>query len=187
MRSICVWLELCRGNALYSCRAFHPSANHRAQHAAAPEPSPKPGTQGLADQRAEQLMGEETKPPTLLSFSEETSVLSVAGNAHLQLLGVQRGKNWLCGSLLRTSCLGSHQKFLPRRPFSFYLRLSTFSFWKGCDSAATPGKMKWAIKSNVLQTPQRCVWISCRLSECVGIPVVWKNGGSCSACSCSLW
>lgn len=65
--------------------------------------------------------------------------------------------------------------------------LSTFSFWEGCDSAATPGKMKWAIKSNVLQTPQRCVWISCRLSECVGVPVVWKNEGSCSACSCSLW
>lgn len=71
-------------------------------------------------------MGEETKTPTLLplSFSEETSVLSVAGNAHLQLLGVLRGKNRLCGSLLRTSCLGSHQKFLPRRPF--YLRFPRF-------------------------------------------------------------
>lgn len=110
---------------------------HNMQQQQSPAPS-------LADQRAEQLMGEETKNPTLLplSFSEETSVLSVAGNAHLKLLGVQRGKNWLCGSLLRTSCLGSHQKSFPRRPFLFYLWLSTFSFWEGCDSAATPGKMK---------------------------------------------
>lgn len=150
MRPICVWLELCRGNALYLRRAFRPSANHGAEHAAVKCHCPGAGL-GRPESRATDGWGNK-KNLLPLSFSEETSVFTVAGNAHLQLLGVQREKKWHCHSLLITSCLGSHQKSLPKRPFLLYLWLSIFSFWEGHDSAATPVKMKWAVKPNVLQT-----------------------------------
>lgn len=97
-----------------------------------------------------------------LSFSEETSLPTVAGNARLQLLGVHREKNQLCHSLTQY-LFGMSSAIPPWKTLLVVFVISTFSFWEGHDSAASPINMEWAIKSNVLQTTQKwaqifCVW-----------------------------
>lgn len=100
---------------LYTCaEPFHLVQITVAQYATA-EKCHSPGKRlGRPETRATDELGNKR---ISLSFSEEISVLTVAGNAHLQLFGVHREKNQLCHSLCSVLVWDVISNPFPERPF----------------------------------------------------------------------